>query len=239
MIENAVELLRESLAVTDQQAEPAQRTALAAHQLNPPSHIFNNLISNARDAKEIPPRPRNPSIEISTSAQLGDKVKIEVSDNGPGFPKSSGKKIFQPLHDQRDRQGTDWDWPSSAKPCASIGGSVVVTTGLKGGARFTVLLPHPGRLVRFAAHGSALAAALHRGAVGRQGGMGAVYLCRDDRLPDSLWALKEFKQGAPRGGGRPCSTPACPPWSTLSGEPGCSHLVSRILPWRESGSTED
>ena len=64
--------------------------------------VFLNIINNAIDAIG-----KNGEIRIKTSySSKNNEAKIEITDNGPGIPKESIDKIFDPfLHHQGGRQG--------------------------------------------------------------------------------------------------------------------------------------
>ncbi len=72
----------------------------------PLNQVFMNLLSNALDALEERDQNRsgkdmviNPSrIAIKTEAVAGDRVRIHISDNGPGIPPEVQKKIFAYLY---------------------------------------------------------------------------------------------------------------------------------------------
>lgn len=72
----------------------------------PLNQVFMNLLSNALDALEERDQRRssremvnNPSrIEIRTEAVEGDRVRIQIADNGPGIPPQVQKKIFEYLY---------------------------------------------------------------------------------------------------------------------------------------------
>ena len=61
------------------------------------NQVFSNLIVNAIQAMTTEPNvTANPEIRISTK-DLGDKVQIVISDNGPGIPQEIQSKIFEPF----------------------------------------------------------------------------------------------------------------------------------------------
>ncbi len=67
--------------------------------------LIQNLIENAL---KFIPKDRKPIIEIKTK-KIGDRIQIEIKDNGIGIPKESQEKIFQPfqrLHSISAYKGT-------------------------------------------------------------------------------------------------------------------------------------
>jgi len=66
------------------------------------NQVFTNIIGNAIDALESDERfwrdpQRRMTLEISTTAIEGDRVRIVISDNGPGIPERLISQIFDPF----------------------------------------------------------------------------------------------------------------------------------------------
>lgn len=61
------------------------------------NQVFMNIITNAIHALQdhLDTNP-NPEITICTK-QIGDHIKIEIADNGPGMPESVKQRIFEPF----------------------------------------------------------------------------------------------------------------------------------------------
>jgi signal transduction histidine kinase len=55
--------------------------------------VLINLLANARDALE---RKKNKKIKL-TGFRMGEKIFIQVSDNGPGIDQESIDKVFIPF----------------------------------------------------------------------------------------------------------------------------------------------
>jgi len=68
--------------------------------------VFLNLIDNARDAIRQADRPRG-LIVIHSRSVRGERLRIEVSDNGVGIPREDRDRIFDPFFSTKDvGQGT-------------------------------------------------------------------------------------------------------------------------------------
>ena len=141
VIENTVELLSESLAA-DGVAIKLKLGKVPPLRINSSqfSHIFNNLITNARDALKSA-NTSDPLIEISTSTE-GEDIRIEVSDNGPGVPEELRKKIFQPFFTTKEiGKGTGLGLAIVSEVVRKHGGSVSIGSDSKSGASFVLMLP--------------------------------------------------------------------------------------------------
>jgi signal transduction histidine kinase len=61
------------------------------------NQVWTNLIDNAIDAlNEGVPNGATPTIQITTQAQ-GDRLRIEIRDNGPGIPAEIRNRILEPF----------------------------------------------------------------------------------------------------------------------------------------------
>lgn len=60
------------------------------------NQVFMNIITNAIHALLDNGRISDPTLTIRTS-QLGEKIKIEIEDNGPGMPTHVKQRIFEPF----------------------------------------------------------------------------------------------------------------------------------------------
>ncbi|MBD2209991.1 PAS domain-containing sensor histidine kinase [Nostoc linckia FACHB-104] len=65
-----------------------------AGQLN---QVFMNIISNAIDALEDNNQERAPTISIQTEVIHGDRVRICITDNGPGMKEEVCQRLFDPF----------------------------------------------------------------------------------------------------------------------------------------------
>lgn len=101
--------------------------------------VFLNLIVNAQQAMEGRPAPRRLRIE---SQQQGDKVRVLISDNGPGIPAAIRSRIFDPYFTTKPAGGgTGVGLAVSLGIVESHNGSLTVDCPAEGGAVFQVLLP--------------------------------------------------------------------------------------------------
>ena len=74
------------------------------------------------------------------AARIGDRVRIEVSDNGPGVAPELREKIFTPFFTTREK-GTGLGLAFVREIVRDHGGEVVVDAAPGGGARFRLDLP--------------------------------------------------------------------------------------------------
>lgn len=143
VIRGTVDLLQETLSKDE------VKVVLDLHDLPPVrinstqwSHLFNNLLINARDALKAEGVP-NPEVEIRTRNH-GDNLTVEVSDNGPGIPEENRKKVFQPFFTTKDiGRGTGLGLAIASEVVRKHQGNISVGSGPKGGAQFTIVLPVP------------------------------------------------------------------------------------------------
>lgn len=101
------------------------------------SHVFTNLIANARDAlKEH--KVEHPQIAITTKVD-GEQILITVDDNGPGVPESHRSKIFEPFFTTKEvGRGTGLGLAIVREIVRKHEGDIVVATAPSGGASFQV-----------------------------------------------------------------------------------------------------
>jgi nitrogen fixation/metabolism regulation signal transduction histidine kinase len=105
--------------------------------------VLHNLIQNAQDALESDGKMAKPAIEIRTE-MLGDRVRIAVSDNGPGFPEEMMTRIFEPYVTTKPR-GTGLGLAVVKKIVDEHHGSIAIENQPERGACVSVLLPAIGR----------------------------------------------------------------------------------------------
>lgn len=75
-----------------------------AGQLN---QVFTNILANAIDALETKRKDRStphpiPQITIETQRLSGDRVRVNISDNGAGMPDSVRQRMFDPFFTTKD-----------------------------------------------------------------------------------------------------------------------------------------
>lgn len=104
--------------------------------------VLHNLIQNAQDALESDKWTTRPVIEVRTE-MLGDRVRIAVSDNGPGFPEEMMTRIFEPYVTTKPR-GTGLGLAVVKKIVDEHHGSIAIENRAERGACVSVLLPAMG-----------------------------------------------------------------------------------------------
>lgn len=103
-------------------------------------HVFFNLISNAvKYTRE--------GTEVTVSyEEVGGAHAFSVEDEGAGIPEHDRKNIFRgyhraQTHEHRGIEGTGLGLYLVEKAVRMAGGTVALTDGARGGARFTITLP--------------------------------------------------------------------------------------------------
>ena len=103
--------------------------------------VLNNLIINARDA--LGHGAENPRLEIRTrgvEVERRDWVRVEVEDNGPGFPKELLDRIFEPYVTTKQK-GTGLGLAIIRRIVEEHGGLIKVHNRPRGGATISIRLP--------------------------------------------------------------------------------------------------
>jgi two-component system NtrC family sensor kinase len=101
--------------------------------------VLSNLLVNARQALEEQPQPR--TIQIAARVE-GDRLKIEVADNGPGIPEPVRSRVFDPFFTTKPvGAGTGIGLVVSRGIVEAHGGSLTLAEGAGRGARFVLSLP--------------------------------------------------------------------------------------------------
>lgn len=136
-LKSTVQLLSHKLGRVHVREELAELPPILCYpgKLN---QVFMNLLSNAVDAVN---GIENAEITIRTFA-LGDKVQVEVEDNGTGIPEHVIKDIFNPFFTTKDvGSGTGLGLSISLSIIEEHGGSIDVKTEPGKFTKFTVVLP--------------------------------------------------------------------------------------------------
>jgi signal transduction histidine kinase len=116
--------------------------------------VLLNLINNAFQAcadrsrsavaqpsKGLEPLEGNTPLVIVSTKNLGDKIEICVSDNGPGIPDSIKEKIFQPFFTTKPTgQGTGLGLSLSYDIVKAHGGELKVESDISSGTIFSIIL---------------------------------------------------------------------------------------------------
>ena len=98
--------------------------------------VIHNLVQNAQDALAA---RSNPSIEVRTE-RAADRVRLQVSDNGWGFPEEMMASIFEPYATTKPR-GTGLGLAIVKKIVDEHHGEVAIENRPSEGATVSVLLP--------------------------------------------------------------------------------------------------
>ena len=98
--------------------------------------VFLNLFLNARDAM-----PNGGNLSIKT-AQMDDKIRIEIADSGSGIDEKSLKQIFDPFFTTKPTgKGTGLGLAVCYGIITAHGGKIEVLSNNGNGTRFIILLP--------------------------------------------------------------------------------------------------
>ncbi|MDO5678896.1 MAG: ATP-binding protein [Pelistega sp.] len=108
--------------------------------------VFNNVLSNSRDAMEdMVLEGDEPGIKIQTKYLLGEQaeemqgVRITIEDRGPGFPQHILQKAFEPYVTTK-AHGTGLGLAIVRKIIEEHGGKIDISNGKCGGAKISILL---------------------------------------------------------------------------------------------------
>jgi signal transduction histidine kinase len=97
-------------------------------------HVIVNLLTNAVQAMNA-----TGSIRVDAAAQAGGRVRLRVSDSGPGIPADIRDRIFDPLFTTK-ADGSGLGLALSRRIVAAHGGTIHVD-GCESGASLVVALP--------------------------------------------------------------------------------------------------
>jgi PAS domain S-box-containing protein len=132
-------------------AREIERTALLVQQFEPAplvqasdariAQILLNLIANALEAMRGQPREDN-LLTVKISAASDGRFCLCVSDTGCGIPERDLARLFEPFFTTKPAgQGTGLGLPIVQRLVTDMGGEIAVTTELRRGTTFRVLLP--------------------------------------------------------------------------------------------------
>jgi signal transduction histidine kinase len=105
------------------------------------TRVIINLCNNAFDAMRTVTTLHAASLRVRTKKQ-GNKITIEVSDNGPGIPDDIKDKILQPFFTtKKGTEGTGLGLSITHDIVKAHGGEIRVETKVGEGTDFQILLP--------------------------------------------------------------------------------------------------
>lgn len=141
------ELIEEIVSISSQRAKYSNVTmrvdlqplpAVRASQTEM-QQVFLNLINNALDAMEKKGGALNISSRLS-----GDRIIIEVADNGPGIPESILNRIFDPFFTTKPvGKGTGLGLSICYGIIQNYGGEITVKSTVGRGTTFLIKIPLP------------------------------------------------------------------------------------------------
>jgi signal transduction histidine kinase len=136
VVEAALKLYAGAVPV-EQELDPALPPALADRdQL---TQVLLNLVENAREA--VTSQPAGGRIHVRTrSGAGGERVELEVADDGPGIPEEARARLFTPYFTTKAR-GTGLGLAIVHRIVSDHGGEIRVGGAPGTGAVFTVSLP--------------------------------------------------------------------------------------------------
>ena len=99
--------------------------------------VLTNLLINARDAmQEVPVGQRQVRVE---AVAIGDRVRVNVLDHGPGIPEHVMGRLFEPFFTTKGAgQGTGLGLSICFGIMQSCGGTIAAANRPEGGAAFTL-----------------------------------------------------------------------------------------------------
>ena len=100
--------------------------------------ILSNLVANA-----VAWTPRGGTVRVSAEL-VGERVRVEVADSGPGVPSAKREQVMSPFFSER-AQGTGLGLAIAHELTTRMGGELVVGDAPEGGALFVVVLPRAPR----------------------------------------------------------------------------------------------
>jgi signal transduction histidine kinase len=160
VVQGAVELLAYELRVDDVEVAIDVQQDLPVlsadpHQLH---QVLVNLLTNAHQAMRRSPQPRRITFTARHDAPRA-RVRLEVTDTGPGIPQALQARIFEPFFTTKPTgEGTGLGLSLCRGMIEEHGGTIELDSEPGSGSRFTIELPL--RVRAAAAVGGETAAAL-------------------------------------------------------------------------------
>jgi two-component system NtrC family sensor kinase len=138
------DLQRAGIRVTTHLAADLPDVFADPHQLQ---QVVLNLLINAEHA--LMRQDTGGHVQIQTSAEGADSIRIEVADDGPGMSAEVLGRIFDPFFTTKDvGEGTGLGLAVAQAIIAEHGGHIDVTSTPGSGARFAIDLPAAGATVQ-------------------------------------------------------------------------------------------
>jgi PAS domain S-box-containing protein len=104
------------------------------------AQVLSNLMLNAQQAMLEQDKPRR--LAVATKRLDGGRVRLRVTDSGPGVPAALRGRVFEPFFTTKPvGTGTGIGLALCDSIITAHGGSIAIDDAPGGGARFTVLLP--------------------------------------------------------------------------------------------------
>lgn len=101
---------------------------------------LRNILINAAQAIATVANTRSNGIIELRIEDLGDRLRIDIDDNGPGLAASVQSRLFEPFFTTKAR-GTGLGLAQVRRDIEAHGGDIEAGTAPGGGARFRILLP--------------------------------------------------------------------------------------------------
>ena len=128
------DLLKRAHVTVDMESVPP-----VAGSPNKLGQVVLNLLINALQA--LPDRPRNENSVVVRLRSDGDRVTLEVRDNGSGIAPNVLHRVFDPFFTTKASGGTGLGLAITKKIVDEVGGTIAVESTLMEGTRFTLSLP--------------------------------------------------------------------------------------------------
>jgi len=146
---DAVETIRAQAALHGSSGTPVVFTSHPCPALNADRdqlvQLISNLIQNGQYAAESRPMRdgSTPQVSVDVRPSGADKIRIVVSDNGPGLAPEMRDRLFEPYATNKPG-GTGLGLAIAQRIAIEHGGEIAYTESPGGGATFSVELPFSG-----------------------------------------------------------------------------------------------
>ncbi len=140
LLENSLSLVKDEMLIRDieliEKFGDIPHTYINASAMR---QAFLNIIVNAIQAMDKFGR-----LEVTTEVDRSSQslIRVIISDNGPGIPKDSLSKIFEPFYTtKQDGQGTGLGLAITKSIVERDGGTIIVNSTVGKGTTFTISIP--------------------------------------------------------------------------------------------------